>query len=360
MLQFLDSLNSIQKRGKNIAQEVAESAVKLFDLGPWIISGIALIQVWVIALLKRIKKPVVEIYESSNIEVGFSGFGPTLALTGTICVLHKDVFIKSIQAKANKKKDSSCHLFNWRALRSNTIFLHPSNPPPVEVASSFFLTQSNPFKYNIFFVDEIFNAEISPKVAQVATKWNDFRKRRLQELENKLQKDISTLLQNPVLESTIYDEFSKAGEMTEEYTIIDRACYWEAGDYQLNIIVESSKPNKWFIKTVEFTLSEKEAKLLRLNSIGILRHLCSFNVTCIVHARSINIDNNFEQLPKTDIINAIVFRIPLSLVVKSQFKMSKTSKLHKPKVTFIFFSTQFSEKPVIENLSLCDISLLAC
>lgn len=228
-------------------------------------------------MLKRLKKPIIDIYESSNIEVGFSGFGPTLGLAGTLRVLHKDVFIKYIHVKVNKGKDSSCHLFNWRAFRSNTILLNPNNLPPIEIAASFLLTQSDPFKYNIFFVDELFNAEISPKVAQVTTKWNNFRKKKLQELEQKFQKDIMNLLQHPMLESTIYDEFSKTGAITEEYAIIDRACYWEAGNYQLDIIVESSKPSKQTIKTVGFKLSEEEAKLLRLNSVLILRYLCGFN-----------------------------------------------------------------------------------
>ena len=72
-----------------MAQEATEHAVKLFDIGPWIISAIALIQVWIFAMLKRLKKPIIDIYESSNIEVGFSGFGPTLGLAGTLRVLPK-------------------------------------------------------------------------------------------------------------------------------------------------------------------------------------------------------------------------------------------------------------------------------
>jgi len=108
-------------------------------------------------------------------------------LAGTLRVLHKDVFLKYIHVKVNKGKDSACHLLNWRAFKSNTILLNPNNPPPIEIAASF-LTQSDPFKYNIFFVDELFNAEISPKVAQVTTKWNNFRKKKLQELEQKFQR----------------------------------------------------------------------------------------------------------------------------------------------------------------------------
>lgn len=245
--------------------------------GPWIISGLALAQVWGIGLFRKLKNACVDIYESGNIEVGYSGFGPTLGLMGTLRGLHKDVFVQRITATITKLKDKSVHTFNWRAFRSNTISLNPTEPLRYEVASSFLLMSNNPFKYNIFFVEESFTAEISPKVRQVSKAWIDFRMTRLEELKKQYPDKFNLLLENPMLDQNIYDEFFKSGALTDAYTILERACYWEPANYALLLQVEAIKPNRVFQKEFLFSLSEDDVRLLHFNSIAILRSLCGFN-----------------------------------------------------------------------------------
>ena len=245
--------------------------------GPWIISAIALVQVWIIAIFKRIKKPIVEIYESGNIEVGYSGFGPTLGLLGTMRSLHKDAFVERITATLTKLKDHSVHSFSWRAFRPSTISLGTTEPFRFEVASSFLLTCNNPFKYNIFFVDESFTAEISPKVLDVSQKWVEYRTRKLNELKKQYPDNFNMLLDNPMLDQTIYDEFSESRALTPAYTILDRACYWEPAEYTLSLQITTAKPNRIFKKAFSFSLSEDDVKLLHLNTITILRTMCGFN-----------------------------------------------------------------------------------
>lgn len=245
--------------------------------GPWIISGLALAQVWIIALFKKFKKPQVDIYESGNVEIGFSGFGPTIGLMGTMRCLHKDVFVQRMNATLTKLKDKSVHTFNWRAFRPNTYSLNPAEPPRFEVASSFLLTSNNPFKYNIFFVDESFTAEIAPKVGEVSKSWIDFRMKRLIELKKQYADKFELLLGNPMLDQTLYEEFFNSGALTNAYTILDRSCYWEPADYTLSVQVQAAKPNRIFKKDFSFSLSEDDVKLLHLNTIAILRTLCGFN-----------------------------------------------------------------------------------
>ena len=48
--------------------------------------------------------------------------------------------------------------------------------------------------------------------------------------------------------------------------------------YEMEIIVNTSKPNLEFTKSLKFNLSEEDIKQLRLNAIGIIRYLCGFNV----------------------------------------------------------------------------------
>ena len=80
-----------------------------------------------------------------------------------------------------------------------------------------------------------------------------------------------------MLDQTLYDEFFNSGALTNAYTILERACYWEPAEYTLLLQIEAAKPNRIFEKEFSFSLSEDNVNLLRLNTIAILRTLCGFN-----------------------------------------------------------------------------------
>lgn len=50
--------------------EPSDWITRLKELGPWIVSFLALIQVWLIALWRRLRAGQLEIYESGTIESG--------------------------------------------------------------------------------------------------------------------------------------------------------------------------------------------------------------------------------------------------------------------------------------------------
>jgi len=129
--------------------------VMLKELGPWILGFVALIQVWVIAAWKRMRKGSIEIYESGSIEIGYGDLGPSVALIGTLRCLEKDVFIKSMNVEIVRKKDGARHHFRWYAFRPNELSLGAQSQPRLEIAGSFLATPSQPNKYNIFFTESI-------------------------------------------------------------------------------------------------------------------------------------------------------------------------------------------------------------
>jgi len=255
--------------------ETTRTSMSIGQLGPWIISAVALIQVWIIALFRKLRKSTIAIYESGNIELGYSTFGPTIGLWGTLRALHKDAFVKRIYLQVTRLRDSSTHIFNWRFFRSPTITISQSDPIRLEMVSSFLLTQNDPLKYNIVFVDEAFISENSPKVGHIPAKWMEFRNQKIKELEREHDSAIiSTLINNPLLNEALFDKFLKQTEAVDAYTILDRAFYWEEGDYKLSIIVECSQPDQSFRKDLNFSLSNKDVESLRLNSIPTLKALC--------------------------------------------------------------------------------------
>lgn len=59
-----------------------------------IVAILALIQPWIFSLWNRRKVGKLNIYPTGGIELGFSEFGPTLALQGTLACEIKDIFVQ--------------------------------------------------------------------------------------------------------------------------------------------------------------------------------------------------------------------------------------------------------------------------
>lgn len=273
------SRNTERTRFLIMESESTQAPSLLSTLGPWIISGIALAQVWVIALFRKIRKPIVEIYESGNIEVGFSNYGPTIGLTGTLRSIHKDSFIKTIKILITRMSDSASHTLNWRALRSNTFSLTQNAPTTLEICSSFLLTTDNPFKYNIVFIDDEFIANISSKVGSIPHNWQKFKQQRLKDLDEEEDTDITTLLEHPMLESILFDEFLETEIAIGAYTILDRAFYWDSDSYGMEIVVQTSNPNMVHSKKLKFEMNEEDIDLLRANTVSVIKAMCGLTDT---------------------------------------------------------------------------------
>ena len=66
----------------------------------WITLGIALVAlilpsaIW--AWSNYVRRGVIDIHETWAIEVGFSSYGPTIGLNGTLQAVHHDRFVRSI------------------------------------------------------------------------------------------------------------------------------------------------------------------------------------------------------------------------------------------------------------------------
>jgi hypothetical protein len=137
------------------------SAYLTVDLGPWLVAFAALLQPWIIKLHEKRRRPAIEMFPTGKIEIGFSGLGPTVALLGTLRVLHRDAFVKAIRLIVTRERDGARHNFAWRAFRSRS--LEPSNRD-VEFAYSFMLKRDESHDFNIVFVDDPLVAEITPRL----------------------------------------------------------------------------------------------------------------------------------------------------------------------------------------------------
>lgn len=245
------------------------------ELGPWILASVALVQVWAIGLWRRFRKGEIEIHESGMIEIGYGNYGPSVGLMGTIQAVQKDAFIKAMYVRVTRKRDRAEHIFNWRAMRSPTISLgNPDQPIEFEIPASFLLKPESPKKYNVFFNDDTFVGELNPHVSPVQDQWWDFKETRIAELRESHGAGVELMLKGDLAEDELFKEFSKERPVVDAWGRLDRAFYWDSGEYELELVVVGTRPDREWRFTWGFHLPDADADQLRTNSVGVVRMVC--------------------------------------------------------------------------------------
>lgn len=250
------------------------------NIGPWIVSLLALIQVWIIELWRKYRHGIIQIYESGTIEIGYGQLGPSIGLTGALRCVHKDVFVKRMFIELTRQRDRAQHVFNWRAFRSSTISLGPNANQQLELVGSFLVTSALPYKYNVFFVDDRFVREHRGRVEPIAQRWHEFVRAKLAALTKGTPTSLETLTTEAKLAvaNALFGEFLKEKDVLEAYSALDRGIYWEEGEYELILGVECAEPERTFRKRWTFRLEKGDADRLRLNTVAILQAVCGLTV----------------------------------------------------------------------------------
>ncbi|MCL4536718.1 MAG: hypothetical protein M1610_03875 [Nitrospirae bacterium] len=241
----------------------------LKSYGTLILAVYGIIQVWIIALWKKYaRKGKINIYETGNIEIGYSAFGPTIGINGTLRALNKDLFIKAIDLLVIREKDKAQHIFKWIAFRPPKIDLAGSQPVSMEIPSGFLVSPDSPHRFNVVFNDNDLFEDIRPLFNEYVSEWY--------KVADQLTKIWSPLpgaihqLNLPESYFRLIEDFRKSKIRLDMYTALDRKCYWESGDYSLTMNVRTSKPDKVFINSYKFSITEADSKNLKLNAITIL------------------------------------------------------------------------------------------
>lgn len=237
--------------------------------GSLIVAAIALLQPWIISLWRKVfQQGTIDIHETRTIEVGYSLFGATIGIYGTLRAVRKDSFVQRIELTVTKVKDSSKHVLQWGLFRPPQMSIGVERNMTLEIPSGFMLTTSQPHRYNILFFDIALQSEIRPHIENIRQGWYTLLSSRpkmsvaghLSEVENALE--------------NLYAEFSKSSAHVQAFTAIDRLCYWEPGQYELQMRVVTARPERSYTKRWKFELSDEEVERLRLNIVGIAQEAC--------------------------------------------------------------------------------------
>ncbi len=125
-----------------------------------IIALIALGQPWAYWAWRRlVRRGTIGIFDTGTIEVGYSDYGPTLGLQGTLVSRDRELFVRAISLQIIREADNAQHGFDWAAFRSTEILAARPTERSFQLPAGFLLQPSQPFRYNIFFNDAGFQQE---------------------------------------------------------------------------------------------------------------------------------------------------------------------------------------------------------
>src|SRR5712692_9330241 len=100
-----------------------------------VVAFAALVQPWIIGAWRRfVRRGTVDIYETGTIEVGFSAFGPSIGLMGTLRSRDRDMFVQSATLTVVKKDTAISHKFEWILFRNPKTVIGPAVGQSAEVA----------------------------------------------------------------------------------------------------------------------------------------------------------------------------------------------------------------------------------
>jgi hypothetical protein len=226
------------------------------------------------------RRGAVDLHPAGRLEVGFSTFGPTIGLQGTLQAIHRDAFVTYSRVMVERITDNLRHEFQWAIFRPQSL---GANLQQAEIASGFLLSVAAPRRFNIQFHDTGTADTFRQSLIDLQKLWIDY-----------LQTNAIVIANVPSGQMRgIYDTFHnvKNAEIAPLFQVIDRQFYWVSGAYRMTLELRTTRPMKTITSNYTFALSETESNTLRLNAIACLLATCNvpdtiFNFAYPVYSRS--------------------------------------------------------------------------
>jgi hypothetical protein len=234
------------------------------QLGPWIVAFSALAQPWIIAAFKRLRRGSIEIYESGNIQVGYGGLGPSVALKGTLRGIGNAVFVKRLQVVVRRTRDSARCEMGWSAERK------PGGAAD-EPVRAFLLTSTQTVNYDVLFAEEAFVSQMRGRIDDIAERWKSFLIRAAEEMsKNGPRVGLNDIIGNVLLIEDLFGKFAQEVPCRNLWADLNNRMYWEAGTYELQLSAETAEGTK-FPKRWHFQVTDDDSNRLRNNAASAVR-----------------------------------------------------------------------------------------
>jgi hypothetical protein len=174
-------------------------------------------------LIQR-RRAMIDVHPAGRLEVGFSTFGPTIGVQGTLQAIHRDAFVTYSSVAVVRVADNLRHEFPWSVFRPQTLEV---NVQQAEIAAGFLLSVDAPRRFNIQFHDTGTADSFRQALIDFQKLWTEYL-----QAEHIVFANVA-----PGDPRGVYDIFQAARlpQITPLYHVIDRQFYWVRGEYRTSL-----------------------------------------------------------------------------------------------------------------------------
>lgn len=201
----------------------------------------------------------IDFFPAARIEIGFSEYGPTVGLHGTLTALGDDQLITSMSVRIIRTADEGTHEFLWGAFRSSNLSQPASQ---LEIPSAFTVRPSIEKKINIQFHDTKTRDLISGKVLNLRKIYEEYLEKNRIDIER-------------AGDSAYHSFVSKNATMiSDTANEILNFFYWNEGVFILELRVFSNSLKNPNIFKYTFSLSKNNYRDLATNITILVKQAC--------------------------------------------------------------------------------------
>lgn len=242
------------------------------DILSLVISFFALVRPYLESIYtKKFKPGKITFYPTGRLEIGFSDFGATLGIYGTLRISDSDVFVTHVECKVTNLKDKSEHHFEWLAVRPFAINL-TSAPATLELPAGFNLVKSQPHKLALTLCDRLGQSELRPIMDGIRGRYQEHLESIFDEAFEAVPSEQRTDTEE--LSKVIYEWFIPTDEAQKSTALIQRKQIWRPGDYKLEMLVYRATGGRPDVTEKFFRVTAVDEDLLLANSDALLRTAC--------------------------------------------------------------------------------------
>jgi hypothetical protein len=228
-----------------------------------VIALVALIQMWLYwAWRKFFRRGSISIFETGTIEGGYSSYGPTIGVQGTLHGREREMFVRVI----------SLEVFEWTLFKSVRFVTTRPTEVAFQLPAGFLLLPSQPFRYNLLFNDTSFQQQhVQPVIDTLRTAWIVAVQRSLGGAPLNPQQAQAQIQH---ASQAAYPAFSGQPHHVNAFTQLSQQFYWNPGWYKLSIRIATAHPERTFTEGWRFELTQAQSNSLRLNAIKVVQEVC--------------------------------------------------------------------------------------
>ena len=206
-------------------------------------------------------QPALHSHLAEKVEIGYSQFGPTLKLAGTLSARDHVTFVNNISLSLLRHTDGAMFIFNWFAFLSSSATTNSETGQDFKMPAKFLISPATPFQYNILFVDQLHYTEMNPILKFLKQNWE-------------IAVEKLPLTATPTDYLRLFESYLKMNFVQEGHSKLIKFCYWEAGEYELNIVFLTREDRPLLELKKSFVLEEADISALKKNSAMIMAELC--------------------------------------------------------------------------------------